>query len=151
MIADEFLSLGFTGTRNGMTKPQGATLLRLFNQMREVKEFHWGCAPGADRQAYAIVYHYRPVTLTQFHHHPGYGTPEMEHYVHKPPMFILHDRKPYLARDHDIVDASDILFATPAGFKEEQRSGTWATIRHARRTQTPRMIIWPDGRRLWEA
>lgn len=42
--------------------------------------------------------------------------------------------QPYLQRNHAIVDASEILFALPLEAERElQRSGTWATIRYARK------------------
>lgn len=40
--------------------------------------------------------------------------------------------KPYLERNHDIVDASVALIAGPGERLEQLRSGTWATIRYAR-------------------
>jgi hypothetical protein len=39
--------------------------------------------------------------------------------------------KPYLERNHDIVDETTILIACPNG-EERMRSGTWATVRYAR-------------------
>lgn len=58
--------------------------------------------------------------------------------------------KPFLIRDHDIVDASEILIGTPGQVEEQRRSGTWATIRYGRKTKFV-IIIYPDGSvKLWE-
>jgi hypothetical protein len=51
----------------------------------------------------------------------------------------------YLARDAAIVETSDILIGCSGTNKEVRRSGTWATIRCARRTKTPHYIVWPSG------
>ena len=39
-----------------------------------------------------------------------------------------------------------MLSATPGGFKEELRSGTWACVRYARKADRPVHIVWPDGK-----
>jgi len=57
----------------------------------------------------------------------------------------VHDPKDPLDRDHDIADASDIMIATPKGFAEERRSGTWTTVRYSKRTNKKTMIIYPNG------
>ena len=51
---------------------------------------------------------------------------------------------PYLDRNHAIVDAVDLLIAVPRS-AEELRSGTWSTVRYARKQDKPVIIIWPDG------
>lgn len=51
---------------------------------------------------------------------------------------------PYLARNCVIVDEADILLACPKG-PEEQRSGTWATVRYARKQNKRIVIVYPDG------
>ena len=51
--------------------------------------------------------------------------------------------KPYLERNHDIVDNSDVLIATPKESVEQIRSGTWATIRYAKKLNKPIMIMEP--------
>jgi hypothetical protein len=45
--------------------------------------------------------------------------------------------KPYLDRNRDIVRESEFLIAAPAEVIEELRSGTWATVRYARRLGRP--------------
>jgi hypothetical protein len=40
--------------------------------------------------------------------------------------------------------AAAMLAACPKG-PEERRSGTWATVRYARKTGKPVVIFWPDG------
>lgn len=53
--------------------------------------------------------------------------------------------KPFLDRNRDIVDVTMGLIAVPGGFEEELRSGTWSTVRYARRLGRPIKIVWPDG------
>ena len=59
------------------------------------------------------------------------------------------EAKPYLARNRDIVDVTTALLATPQG-PEELRSGTWSTVRYARRQTKPLVIVWPNGVVTWE-
>lgn len=49
----------------------------------------------------------------------------------------------YLVRNKAIVNQSDILIAAPAFITEEWRSGTWSTVRHARKTGTSVIILDP--------
>jgi len=56
-----------------------------------------------------------------------------------------HPLKPYTVRDHDIVDASQILVACSKAMHEIQRSGTWATVRYAQKRKRPVLVVWPDG------
>lgn len=53
--------------------------------------------------------------------------------------------RPYLSRNKDIVRETDMLIATPAEAEEQRRSGTWSTIRFARKLGKPVFVIWPDG------
>lgn len=53
--------------------------------------------------------------------------------------------KPYLERNQDIVRSTELLLATPENNVEQQRSGTWATIRFARKMNKSIIIIDTDG------
>jgi hypothetical protein len=57
---------------------------------------------------------------------------------------------PYLERDKVIVEVSKILIATPRMMIEEVRSGTWATVRLARKRNRTIHIVYPDGSRETE-
>ena len=49
-----------------------------------------------------------------------------------------------LNRNKNIVDASNLIFAFPFD-KEIIRSGTWSTIRYAKKINKPLIIIRKDG------
>ena len=53
--------------------------------------------------------------------------------------------KEYLDRNADIVDCSTSLIATPAEYVEQLRSGTWSTIRKAKKKGIRGIIVYPDG------
>ena len=137
--------LGFTGTRRGMTDAQKASVRVLLDRIRPAT-VHYGGAIGADADFVAIVASMRWEQVGE--------TP----WVIKHPCDIPHQQasgdladeivaaKAPLERNRDIVDASVGLIACPQGFVEEQRSGTWATIRYARRLSQRVIIVWPDGR-----
>jgi hypothetical protein len=135
------MRVGFTGTRDGMTEPQEAAFLD-WCEVTSFREFHHGCCVGSDERAAAFVDTFgeeRPV----IHGHPsnlrGMTSPKavrVSDNVSRP--------KSPLYRNRDIVDACDILLACPKG-PEERRSGTWATIRYARKIGRLVKIIQPDG------
>lgn len=137
------LALGFTGTRKGLTSAQREALYDWFGTNNEWFEFHHGCCLGADASAADIAYHRnvkgrlvaRPCNI------PSMTSENAIRLSH-----VVHDPLPPLDRNKLIVDACDLLLACPGGFKEELRSGTWATIRHARKTDKPRLFFYPDGR-----
>jgi predicted Rossmann fold nucleotide-binding protein DprA/Smf involved in DNA uptake len=53
----------------------------------------------------------------------------------------MYEKKPYLDRNKDIVRVSIGLIAAPKTNKEEQRSGTWSTVRYATKTGKPLIIL----------
>ena len=60
------------------------------------------------------------------------------------------ERKPYLDRNKDIVLETQTLVATPAETTEQLRSGTWSTVRYARKLKRPAVLILPDGTIVFE-
>lgn len=128
--------IGFTGTQRGMTANQ-LSVVRFHLDRLDGQWAHHGDCIGADAEFHALAR--RKFYLV--HRHPPDNLSKRA--------FCDFDKdakeKPYLKRNHDIVDASGILIAAPGEFEEYLRSGTWATIRYARKTNTPVIIAYPDG------
>lgn len=127
---------GFTGTRNQLAFAQ-ASALRFWLEAR-TGELHHGDCIGGDETAHQIARSLRGWLIVI---HPG-DTPNLRAFCSD--YDVLHPVKPNLDRNTDIVNATHELVATPSG-PEIARSGTWSTIRKARRAGKPRTIIWPDG------
>jgi hypothetical protein len=61
---------------------------------------------------------------------------------------IIHHAEPALKRNHTIVGRSNVLIAAVHGFnpsKMQERSGTWATIRYAKKEGVPFWLVDPLG------
>jgi hypothetical protein len=128
--------VGFTGTSNGMTEQQKHVVARLLRY--SPIELHHGDCVGADADAHAIAEHQG---LRIIGHPPVKFTKRAWCRFHE-----KREPKPYLVRNHDIVDETDVLIACPNSTVEIIRSGTWATIRYARRIGRIILIVYPDGR-----
>jgi len=128
---------GFSGTQKGMTYAQGETLLALLSR-DETGEFHHGDSIGADAEAHEIA---RACRIPIYIHPPL--IPKKRAFKHSR---FTYSPKLYLERNHDIIDVCNILIACPKSRFEEMRSGTWATVRYARKKNKEIKIIWPDGK-----
>jgi hypothetical protein len=140
-VNSDGIRLGFTGSREGMTDRQKSAF-GLWIYGRRFAEFHHGCCVGADAFAVVVILDEaigRPTVIG----HPG-DWPPLTDKEACASSAELKPCRPNLERNRNIVDATDHLVACPKG-KEEQRSGTWATIRYARKVGRPVTIIWPDG------
>lgn len=58
---------------------------------------------------------------------------------------VIYPPRPYLVRNHDIVDAVGTMIATPGEETEQRFSGTWSTVRYTRKQGVPLFIVFPDG------
>lgn len=127
--------IGFTGSQLGSTPEQRAVLWQL---LEGATEFHHGDCIGADAEAHQVaVRRGIPVVV-----HPPVNESKRAWCTDGdvtvlPPL-------PYLVRNHSISDTCDTIVAAPSG-PEVLRSGTWATVRYARKTGTPVIVIAPDG------
>jgi hypothetical protein len=131
------MTVGFTGTQRGMTEAQWATLWSLL-VVRSPGNFHEGDCIGADAQA---AFGARSAGFRIIGHPPTIDS--------KRAFFPADEWRallPYLDRNKAIVNASQEMIATPGEFEEQLRSGTWSTIRYARRVGKPIHVLLPDGR-----
>lgn len=128
--------IGFTASRDGAADAQDEAMCHWMAN-RPNAELHHGDCIGGDNSAYLYARFLSWRTVA----HPAKVHPSLR-------AFTLSDEirpvKPPLDRNRDIVDETTELVALPKG-PEEQRSGTWATVRYARKCQRQITIIWPDG------
>jgi hypothetical protein len=105
--------------------------------------FNHGDCIGADAQAHAMVVADLPITHIIIHPPTDSKARAWCATSSKRADLLILATLPYHARNRTIVDASDILLAAPAQRKEIPRSGTWATVRYARRSGIPVVLFLP--------
>lgn len=128
------MNLGFTGTQyeRYVTWDRQQELRRLLKTFydRGFRHFHHGDCIGADEVAARIA---REEDYIIVGHPPTIVTKRA--YVKSD---IWFEPMPYLKRNRVIVDVSAALLALPKKVNvEEQRSGTWSTIRYAHKQGKP--------------
>lgn len=140
------MNIGFTGTQIGLTAAQGRTLFSILQGLRDdlgYREFHHGDCIGADEQAHHIA---RNLGLKIVIHPPLYG--KKRAYCKGD---FCHEPMEYLERNQEIVNESNILVATPKEDTEQLRSGTWSTVRRAKKKGIHVIIIKPNGEmEIWK-
>lgn len=141
---------GFTGTRDGMTSVQVMRFLAAMSDLRgewgSAFELHHGCCVGADEQAVLMA---RALNVSGNFNIVIIGHPPAELGLASDLAMKLSAQlrpaKPYIERNHDIVDETQHLIATPHTAIEKARSGTWATVRYSRKLGKSREVIGPAG------
>lgn len=132
--------IGVTGTRWGLSEVQREWLEGEVGAYagREVMLHHGDCL-GVDAQAHALFYAAGfDVTI-----HPPTASVLRAFCTDA---YLVHPRKEYATRNRDIVIAADVLYAFPEGPEDRfPRSGTWQTVRMARRLCVPLHVVLPDG------
>jgi len=144
------MKVGFTGTRKGMSQAQlgqVGKLLMIFERaayatdvpdpLSVPPEFHHGGATGADTEADQLAC----LDGYQVHVHPCPGVVADAPGKFNSHPVIWNEVFPPLMRNQHIVDVCDVLIAAPETDKEVQRSGTWATIRYARKAGKPVVML----------
>jgi hypothetical protein len=138
-------NIGFTGTHYGMSNDQKREFEEIIAQYSaaNIVMFHHGDCIGADADADAIARaHGCHITI-----HPPIDESKRA-FCHQRGASIIRPPYKYLDRNLHIVKDSTMLIATPGQDREMLRSGTWATIRAARRHKKPVLIIGRAGNLL---
>lgn len=128
--------IGFTGTSRGMTPLQLALLEGVIARLCPTVWHHGDCV-GADAQAHDLVRQREPKCRIEIH--PP-TIDEKRAYCegdHEWPQL------PYLKRNLRIATLCEELVAAPLTRTEELRSGTWATVRYARKMGKRVHMVWP--------
>jgi hypothetical protein len=135
------MTIGFTGTQRGMTKVQRETVKALLRDFAPDMVRHGMCI-GADAEFHDLAREQRIYIIG----HPG--TTRYDEALNRATVVCDHtlDEKYFLDRNRDIVDGSALMLAAPSQWNEQVRSGTWSTIRYARRVCRRLVIVGPNGR-----
>lgn len=135
--------IGFTGTRQGMTDQQRRALKQILEGLVPDVLAHGG-AVGADDQADLLASELGVPRVVYPSDMPAERVPYdalqrrggSSVVIRVPPM-------PPLERNRHIAFAADLLLAAPHEHREILRSGTWATVRAARRLGRPVVVLEP--------
>lgn len=124
------MKVGFTGTRNVPTTKQKRALDVLLMRLDEefnITEVSHGDCKGSDKNFHDAVRSLLPKVRINV-----YPPLDSKHRAFCEGDVVYKEME-YLDRNQAIVDNSDILIATPKENSEVLRSGTWATIRMAKK------------------
>jgi hypothetical protein len=132
-------SVGFTGTRQGMTGAQRRSFVRLIKELNP-EEFHHGDCVGADDQAAVIVDDLCPDC--DIHMHPPVDN---AHRAMNQLAEVIYEPKTHFARNRDIVNACGVLIGISLLPQRQANGGTWYTIAYAEKKGRTVYVIWPDG------
>ena len=114
-------------------------LTRLQALLRDLEgEFHHGDCVGADAEAHDIALGMAFDIVT----HPPIVASKR---AWKVGAIRTCAQRSDVARNKDIVRDTELLIAAPSEAEEQLRSGTWTTVRFARRKRRRIFIIHPDG------
>ena len=138
------MKIGFTGTRKGMSIMQLKGIFTILAEIDSMEEIHHGGCVGSDSTFHLSIPHKFVQNIIV---HPG-DEKQFKRF-NKIGKWKTLQPKPYLQRNKDIVDNCELLIACPKG-KEVVRSGTWATIRYARKIKRKILIIARDGKLVIE-
>lgn len=127
----------FTGPEQGLT-PRQFQVCRSALTANGVTTLCVGDCIGADAQITDLAHELRIATDCHPPSNPAKRAFTTGHWRVHPP-------RPYLVRNHDMVDDGEFLLAAVTGRRELLRSGYWATIRYARKIRKARVIVYPDG------
>ena len=118
------IKYGFTGSRFGLSNNQTNQIVDLLKN-KDIIVAHGDCV-GADSVFHKIC---EKLNVKIIIHPPTDNKLRAfckSEFIEKP--------LPYLKRNHNIVDFCDELIACPQSSQEVLRSGTWATIRYAKKS-----------------
>jgi len=137
------VKLGFTGTREGMSTAQHSALVKVLGILKPAQVHHGACR-GADDRFHGLVYSavLARVLSCKIYAHPS-NLPKLT--ASCMGADVRCEPKPPLVRNKDIVHAVDVLLAAPLTDLEILRSGTWSTVRYARKLGKPVCVLGRDS------
>ena len=139
--------VSFTGTRKGLSpvqRDQFRLLVAGIGLNLRACEWHVGGADGADVQATDIMLQ-AGATPERMHIHPcpGVTLDKLAAVFGRDvaERFHWHEVFPPLVRNRHMAEVCWLLVAAPETDVEQLRSGTWATVRYARKASKPVVML----------
>ena len=135
--------IAFTGTQIGMTHAQALEVAKLLIELEPEWVLHGDCI-GADASFHRIVVKLRGESpYPKIHLYPSY--------IHHKRAYcddydLIEPEYEPLVRNKIMAKACDKLIACPKEGEEILRSGTWATVRYARKEGKVIYTILPNGK-----
>ncbi len=139
------VSIGFAGSKRGTTLKQRDRVREILGKLHEeygAIKGHFGDCIGSDTEFRNLcrIFGREKVVLVS---HP----PKDTRWRAFCEADETREEKPFLERYRDIVNESNLLIVTPKNQSGEiLKSGTWATIRYARKKGKKVFVIRPDGK-----
>lgn len=138
-------SIGFTGTRDGMSAPQTIMVSQFLMELNPAEAHHGDCI-GADAQFHDLIVNNNMAVKIVIH--PS---------DHRLRAYRLGneswDPKDPLERNRDIVACADVMIAAPKNKKSRIETpgggGTWFTINASLKAKKRVVIVYPDGMYEW--
>lgn len=134
-IAAKQMTVGFTGTRSGMSDAQKEKVKSLLIDLKPQKVLHGMCV-GADEDFHNICKELE-IYIEGFPGKSAKGDNETYRSTCTPD--LIHEEETHFARNRRIVDQCDILIGCP--FSEMQVGGTWYTMNYAIKKNKPLVIV----------
>lgn len=132
------MKIGFTGTRDGMTPQQKKTFRDLLLEIKPESFSHGDCV-GSDADAHQIAVEIGiPIII-----YPPRKN-DLRAYC-KASGAVIKPVADYLERNLAIISDTDQLIACPREYENQVRSGTWYTIRQAKKRNKTVRVILPNG------
>ena len=141
--------IGFTGTRIGMTPIQWQAVRDLVKDWA-INEAHHGLCEGADEEMHWLLRGLSYGPRIDIHGHPPIRQGHIASKRTWSDCNVINTPKEFNVRDKDIVLASSRMIATPF-CPEITASGTWTTVRFARKKNKPIWIVMPEGEIITES
>lgn len=127
--------VGWTSTQHGLTPTQLRAAADWIVRL-ETTQLHHGDCIGGDEQIHAVCL---ALGIRVVLHPPSDSSKR----AFCEGAAVILEPRPYLDRNHDIVDATQALVAAPKQELEQVRSGTWATVRYARSRGRRVIVVGP--------
>ena len=136
---DAPLTIGFTGSRTGMTPSQRSQVRGILLELTKGQPWHarHGDCVGADAEFHALA---RELGAYIIKHPPSDSRLQAHCDADQ-----SEDPQPYAKRNKAIVDNSDLVIGTPPTQNNPGYGGTWQTIRFAQDADKLYGIIIPNG------